>query len=149
MSVESQKRNMRAIYNLASKDLGYIYVDGEGGRPAGAKKEFHNKSKAFLRALGKDLGLCAMSVESNRGGIAVSGEIKLMGIWDDGNGLYFQLSEPISGAFMYRSIKHMEDYTGGLNQWLPMSMFKHADYEGLLGILSRLCERGGVVECAS
>lgn len=139
MSIQSQKKNMKIIYDLVSQDLGYIYGEREGG-PNGAKRQFHTKSATFLRALGKDLGFKSFTVKNNYAGIAVSGEITLMGMWDDGNGLYFQISQPVMGrkAFLYRHISHMKDYTGGPNQWLSCDMFANGEYEKLLVTLLTL-----------
>ena len=133
MSAQSQTRNMKAIYDLASQDLSHIHGDRECG-PSGAKKEFHAKSKAFLRALGKDLGFQEHKVTNNHGGIAVSGEITLMGMWGGANGLYFQISQalPPFNSFLYRSISHMNDFSGGMNQWLPCALFRAGDYDGLI-----------------
>ena len=133
MSVKSQQQNMKTIHNLVSQDLGYIHGERESG-PNGAKKQFLSKSAAFLRALGNDLGLKEFKVTTNPGGIAVSGEITLMGMWGDDNGLYFQINQPLQpfNAFLYRSIKNMKDYSGGHNQWLPCDMFAVGDYERLI-----------------
>ena len=137
MSIQSQKKNMQAIYDLVSQNLGYIYGEREGG-PNGAKKQFHTESAAFLRVLGKDLGFKEFNVTNNHGGIAVSGEITLMGMWSEGNGLYLQIFKPVTQwkKFMYRSISHMKDYIGGTNQRLPCWLFEDGDYEGLVNILS-------------
>lgn len=133
MSIQSQKKNMKEIHRLVSRDLGYIYGERESG-PNGAKKEFHTKSAAFLRALGKDLGFNEMKVYNNHGGIAVSGEITLMGMWGEENGLYLQISQAIGCRqdFLYRQISHMKDYRGGKNQWLAFDWFKTGDYESLI-----------------
>ena len=136
MSFKSQKGNMKAIFNLVSQDLGYIYGERESG-PNGAKKVFHTKSKAFLRALGKDLGFREFKVTNNYAGIAVSGEITLMGMWNDTDGLYLQLSQSVTHRqdFLYRSISHMKDYRGGQNQWLSSLLFAKGDYEELIETL--------------
>lgn len=143
MSVKTQQANMKAIHTLVSQDLGYIYGENESA-PNGAKKQFLSKSAAFLRALGNDLGFKEFKVTTNPGGIAVSGDVTLMGLWDNGKGLYFQLSQPIQpfSSFLYRSIKYMKDYSGGYNQWLPCGIFEIGDYEKLISILSEL--RGSV-----
>ncbi len=122
-----------------SQDLGYIYGDNEIG-PNGAKKQFHTKSAAFLRALGNDLGFKDFKVTNNYGGIAVSGEIILKGMWNDNNGLYLQLFQSVTNRreFLYRHITHMKDYTGSPNQWLPCEMFADAEYEKLVDTLLRL-----------
>lgn len=139
MSVKSQQQNMKTIYSLISQDLGYIYGERESG-PNGAKKEFHTKSAAFLRALGKDLGFNELKVYNNHGGIAVSGEITLMGIWGEENGLYLQIFQSVTGRqdFLYRHITHMKDYRGGRNQWLSCDLFKIGDYDELISTLSKL-----------
>ena len=139
MSIKSQQANMKTIHGLVSQNLSYVYGERESG-PNGAKKIFHTKSKAFLRALGNDLGFREFKVTSNYGGIAVSGEITLMGMWSENNGLYFQIFKSFTQRrdFMYRSIKHMKDYTGGPNQWIPCDMFEAGDYEKLIGIVSSL-----------
>lgn len=136
MSIKSQRQNMKAIHALVSRDLGYIHGERESG-PNGAKKQFHTKSAAFLRALGNHLGFKECKVTNNHGGIAVSGEITLMGMWNDGNGLYFQIFQSATHRreFLYRHISHMKDYSGGINQWLPCSMFMNGDYEGLIDTL--------------
>ena len=133
MSIKSQKKNMQNIHSLVSQDLGYIDGERECG-PNGAKKHFHTKSASFLRALGNDLGFKEFKVSNNHGGIAVSGEITLMGMWSDGNDLYFQLEQPIRpfNSFLYREIKHMKDFSGGTNQWLDCDMFRAGDYEKLI-----------------
>ena len=139
MSIKSQQQNMKTIHSLVSQDLGYIHGERESG-PNGAKKVFHTKSAAFLRTLGNDLGFKEFKVTNNHGGIAVSGEITLMGMWSDGNGLYFQLNQPFRpfNAFLYRSIKHMKDYSGGRNQWLDCDLFASGEYERLIDTVLEL-----------
>jgi len=139
MSLKSQQANMKAIYSLVSQNLSYIHGESETG-PNGAKKQFHTKSAAFLRALGRDLGLKEFTVSKNYGGIAESGEITLMGLWSEGNGVYFQLSQSVAGRndFLYRHIAHTEDYSGGSNQWLNCDLFKDGDNEAVLDTLLAL-----------
>lgn len=138
---------MKAIAGLLAQDLGYIYGERESG-PNGAKKEFHTKSAAFLRALAKDLEFKEFKVTNNHGGIAVSGEITLMGMWSEDNGLCFQLSQTFiqPPAFLYRHISHMKDYNGGRNQWLPVSLFANGDYENLIDLLSSLKKSDAVIK---
>ena len=141
MSIKSQQQNMKTIHNLVSQDLGYIYGERESG-PNGAKKTFLSKSAAFLRALGNDLGFAEFKVSTNPSGIACSGDVTLRGIWNDGNGLYFKIEQPIQpfDAFLYRTIKSMKDYNGGRNQWLGCELFAEANYERLINTLSELRE---------
>lgn len=130
---------MKAMHSLVSQDLGYIYGERESGQN-GEKKQFHSKSAAFLRALGNDLDFAEFKVTNNHGGIAVSGEITLMGMWSEGNGLYLQVSQSLTGrqAFLYRRIKHMKDYSGGTNQWLNCDLFASGEYERLITTLSKI-----------
>jgi len=139
MSIKSQKANMKTIFSLVSQELGFIYGERESG-PNGAKKQFHTKSATFLRALGNDLGLKEFKVSKNYGGIAVSGEITLMGMWDDGNGLYFQINQPLPplSSFVYRSINHIKDFSSGSNLWMDFDLFKNGDYETILDMLLAL-----------
>lgn len=139
MSMQSQKKNMKTIHGLVSQNLGYIFGERESG-PNGAKKQFHTKTASFLRAFGRDLGFQECKVTNNYGGIAVSGEITLMGMWREGNGLYLQLSQSAMGwqSFLYRQISHMKDYTGGRNQWLPTELFASEKYAELMDILLAL-----------
>ena len=147
MSIKSQQQNMKTIHSLVSQDLGYIYGERENG-PNGAKKTFLSKSAAFLRALGNDLGLKEFKVATNPGGIAVSGDVTLRGMWGEGNGLYFQLNQPIQpfNSFLYRSIKSMQDYSGGYNQWLPCDLFASGEYEKLIATLTELRAASTVTE---
>ena len=139
MSVKSQQQNMKTIHSLVSQDLSYIHGERESG-PNGTKKQFHTKSAAFLRALGNDLGFKEFKVTNNYAGIAVSGEITLMGMWSDGNGLYLQLFQSLTKRqeFLYRHITHIKDYSGGTNQWLSCDIFKAGDYETIIGIMLAL-----------
>ena len=146
MSLKSQQQNMKTIHGLVSRNLSYIHGERESG-PNGAKKIFHTRSKAFLRALGNDLGFTDFKVTNNYGGIAVSGEITLIGMWGEDNGLCLQLFQSVTlkQDFMYRTIKHMKDYTGGTNQWLPIELFAEGDYERLIDTVSALNMPKGVM----
>ncbi|MCR2049315.1 hypothetical protein NSB25_18790 [Acetatifactor muris] len=86
------------------------------------------------------MGFQDFKVTNNYGGIAVSGEITLMGMWSKGNGLYLQLFQSSMGrqSFLYRQISHMKDYTGERNQWLPADMFASGKYAELVDILLAL-----------
>ena len=86
MSFESQQKNMHRLAKLLENDLGYIWGEKESG-PNGDKKGFLRLGKVFLRALAEDLGLRDVKVTSNAGGIAVSGECSLYGMWENG-GIY-------------------------------------------------------------
>ena len=145
MSMQSQKKNMKTIHGLVSQNLGYIFGERESG-PNGAKKQFHTKSAAFLRALGKDLGFRECKVMNNYGGIAVSGEVTLMGMWSEGNGLYVQLSQHCCDrerVLLYRTVRHSKDYTGGRNLYLTRRDLAEMSYPDLLFLLAAVREEGG------
>jgi hypothetical protein len=110
---------------------------------AKAKKRFLNEGRSILRILAQELGLSKYEVKINKAGIAVSGDVTLIGVWDDGDnsrGIYISLSEPamyvghpfIFGreydpdecVFMYKSVQHMKDWSGGRNQWTGFNDFK-------------------------
>ncbi len=121
----------------------YIRGERECG-PNGAKKQFLNMGKVFLRALAKDLGLRDVSVSSSPGGIAVFGDCTLMGMWQT-NGLYVQMSQPCSGrenVVLYRAIRHSADYTGGRNLYLTRRNLAEMSYPDLLFTLAALREEG-------
>lgn len=87
------------------------------------KKIFATKSRSFLKLLAKELGLTEFKVTYNKAGIAVAGDPLLMGMWDENNGIYVSIDgDKFLGGTncMFRTIKHMKDYTGGGNQWLNL-----------------------------
>ncbi|MBI2124477.1 hypothetical protein HYT92_01670, partial [Candidatus Pacearchaeota archaeon] len=61
-------------------------------------------------------------ISFNPGGIAVSGDLRLMGMWDENLGVYISMNKDFPnapwGQVLYRAIKHMKDYAGGSNNWL-------------------------------
>ena len=141
MSHKSQEKNMRKLAGLLGRDLSYIWGERESG-PNGDKKVFLNTGKVFLRALAKDLGLRDVSVSSNAGGIAVSGECSLIGMWQS-NGLYVQLSQPCfdrENVLLYRSVRHSKDYSGGRNLYLTRRDLEEMTYLDLLFILAAVRE---------
>ncbi len=143
MSVKSQETNMRRLAGLLSQDLGYIGGERECG-PNGAKKTFLNLGKVFLRAAAKDLGLWDARITSNPGGIAVSGECTLIGMWDL-NGIYVQLSQTHTGGnyvLLYRPIRNIRDYPGGYNRYVTLDDLWRLSYSELLDIFRSL-RKGG------
>ena len=144
MSHKSQEKNMRRLAKLFSQDLSYIWGENESG-PNGAKKQFLNMGRTFLRALGKDLGLRDAEARSNPGGIAVSGDCSLIGMWA-GSGLYVQLSQPCfdrERVLLYRTVRHSKDYTGGRNLYLTRRDLAEMSYPDLLFLLAAVREEGG------
>lgn len=130
---QKQEILMRRLGELLSHNLGYIYGERESG-PNGEKKEFLDKGKRFLTQLGADLGFTEMKVNKNPAGIAVSGEVTLMGMWNEGNGLYVQLSEPAISDWcvLYRECRHLKDYGHGNNRFMGYGFLQEGDYAALL-----------------
>ena len=143
MSHKSQEKNMRRLAELLGQDLSYIWGENESG-PNGAKKQFLNAGKVFLRALAKDLGLHKVSVSSNAGGIGVSGDCILIGMWQT-SGLYVHLSQPCCDrerVLLYRTVRHSKDYTGGRNLYLTRRDLAEMSYPDLLFLLASVREEG-------
>lgn len=150
MSYKSQEVNMRRLSELLSQDLSYVFGDNESG-PNGAKKTFLHVGKTFLRALGKDLGLHDVKVYSNAGGIAVSGECWLYGLWDNG-GTCVCISQPVCGrenVMLYRTIRDLHDFKGSYNRYFHLHDLKMLSYETLLSNLASLKKEGRSYERAA
>lgn len=144
MSVKSQENNMRRLATLLGQDLGYIWGDRESG-PNGEKKTFLNLGKVFLRALAKDLGLRDAKVTSSPGGIAVSGDCSLIGMWEQG-GIYINISQTCGGkkyVLLYRTVRNLRDNAGGYNHWLSLDDLRELSYPALLDTFRALNKEGG------
>lgn len=143
MSYKSREKNMRRLAKLLGQDLSYIWGERESG-PNGAKKQFLSTGTAFLRALGKDLGLQDAKVSSEAAGIGESGDCTLMGMWQT-NGLYIGLSQfcgSRENVLLYRTIRHSKDYSGGYNNFLTLRDLAEMSYPDLLFLLAALREEG-------
>ena len=150
MSHKSQEKNMRRLAGLLGQDLGYIWGEKESG-PNGDKKVFLDTGKTFLRALSKDLELRDVKVSANPGGIAVSGECILIGMWEN-NGIRIQISQSCCGGdctVLYRAVRHSRDYTGGQNHWLTRNDLAEKSYAQLLEVFSALRAGGASYERAA
>lgn len=139
MKLSLQQKKMAEIHKLISQDLSYIYGERESG-PNGAKKEFLRTSAAFLRKLGNDLEFTEMKVNTNKAGIAVSGEVTLYGKWRDDNCVFFEITQntTLLNELLYREVKSLNDAVGGINKWLPLSIFMDMDYKRLCNVLLEL-----------
>jgi hypothetical protein len=86
------------------------------------KLAFHRAARTALKHLAVELGLESGSYDlrSNKGGIAVSGECVL-----HAEAVYIQANQSVMGidkGLLIRSCKGREDYTGGPNNFAPLSM---------------------------
>jgi hypothetical protein len=89
---------------------------------AEVKQRFHTAARARLRQLANTLGFRPNSFDlrSNRGGIAVSGEITLH--HDD---VYIQVCQPatrVDSGILIRTCQGRRDYTGGRNHFAPLRL---------------------------
>lgn len=92
-----------------------------------AKANFHKSAKQFLTRVRKDLNIDA-DIRSNKGGIAVSGEVTL-----HSDTLYLQFAQYFGGDIcLYRSCKSRKDFTGGQNHFFELQQFDQISYEDFL-----------------
>lgn len=95
-----------------SKDCAYDEIQ---------KKWFHTVARRRLRLLAEELDFRSQDfqIRSNQGGVAVSGEVTL-----HHERVYIQASQPACGGDMgilIRTCKNQRDYTGGQNNFLPLT----------------------------
>lgn len=89
---------------------------------ATAKRRWLNAARLACKSVAEDLGLKpgAFDVRTNKGGIAVPGEVIL-----HGESLYLCLGTSMPGGELIgfaRSCKGKQDYTGGVNRWISTRM---------------------------
>jgi hypothetical protein len=90
-----------------------------GWKEGSIKYEFHRLGKKVLKEVAAKMGLTdgSFDIRSNKGGIAVSGEITL-----HGEHIYIQLYQgSFFKKFVYRHCEGRKDYTGGINRWMDFS----------------------------
>jgi hypothetical protein len=102
-----------------------------------AKRLFHHHARRQLRLLADALGLApgVYDLRSNKGGIAVSGEITM-----HGDRLYVQASQPATGhdsGVLYRVCESRKDYTGGRNNFASLDLLN--DPEHLARLIRKAC----------
>lgn len=113
------KDHGQVLINIIKQDLGYN---------EDAKAIFHRSGMAFLKDLAQRLGYTKSDVDvhSNKGGIAVCGEITL-----HSDEVYVQLSQFYLSrghtAILVRTVKDRKDYTGGANHFLPSLALSNPD----------------------
>ena len=88
------------------------------------KRSFHATAQSRLRQLAiieLQLEPNSFDIRSNKGGIAVSGEITL-----HHDKVYVQVSQPFGGdgttGILIRTCKGQRDYTGGHNHFAPLAL---------------------------
>jgi hypothetical protein len=87
------------------------------------KDKWHRLGKKVCKQIADVLGLTpnTYDIRSNKGGIAVSGEVTL-----HAEHIYIQFAQSCVGGhqFMYRSCKGRKDYTGGTNRWMSFEQLR-------------------------
>ncbi|HUU87998.1 MAG TPA: hypothetical protein VMX17_09615 [Candidatus Glassbacteria bacterium] len=100
-----------------------------------AKDRFKERGLATMRKLAKHLKLKEFKASFNPGGIAVPGDLGLMGMFNDEVGIYIKISQGRGPECMFRTIKNMKDYSGGSNNWAQTEV----DFKRLPSLIHRLC----------
>jgi len=112
------------------------WMDGRSFEYNEANKAlFKTRGLAVMRKLAKQLKLREFKASFNAGGIAVAGDLHLMGMFNDETGIYISISNGRTPECMFRTIKHMKDYSGGSNNWARCEQ----DFERLPSLIHRLC----------
>lgn len=106
---------MATLQQLKNKSFSYNETN---------KDQLHRAGKKALKELAVKLNLPAggFEVRSNKGGIAVSGEVTL-----HSESLYVQISDSSSGRVLqvlFRTCKGMKDYSGGQNNYADIDRFE-------------------------
>ena len=90
------------------------------------KNQFHLTAMRRLRLVAKALGLepGQYDLRSNRGGMAVSGEVTL-----HSDHLYVQVSQPgcMGKGIMFRTCQGRKDYSGGRNRWADANSLNYPE----------------------
>lgn len=105
------------------------------------KDAFHKAAKKQLKKLAAEIGFGAGSydIRSNRGGIAVSGEI----ILHHGD-LYVQVDQSSMGtekSVMVRTCKNRKDYAGGNNHFAPLAWLNDSELHQLTAFCKQVLEQ--------
>lgn len=113
------EKQARKLADLANGTLnGYTIT------AASSKEAYLRTGRGLLRAVAKHYGMTEYKASINRAGMAVSGDITLIGMFPNRSGIYIHMSEPRFYAthqeptFYFRSVSHIGDCHGGRNQWM-------------------------------
>ncbi len=114
------------------KQLALIMLGPDEGRyNEPFKKRFKSIGTKAMKEFALLLDLEEIDIHFNPAGTACSGDLRLMGMWNDGVGIYVTMNKDFPnapwGQVLYRTIKHMQDYTGGPNNYFQFSMLQFPD----------------------
>jgi hypothetical protein len=100
------------------------------------KEQFKEMGLKAMRRLASALKLRELEASFNPGGIAVSGDLHLHGMFNDKIGIYITISQWGNKVnFLYRTVTGMKDYTGGQNNYFYIV---HSEKE-VVKEIHRLC----------
>jgi len=105
------------------------------------KEAFHKEARKQLKKLAAELGFApgTYDLRSNKGGIAVSGEITL-----HHEDLYVQVDQSFMGpakSVLVRTCNGRQDYTGGQNHFAPLSWLDDGQRERLVAFCNQVLEQ--------
>jgi hypothetical protein len=89
------------------------------------KKKFRQLGHAFLKSVRRRLEnkIEDCRISYNPGGIAVSGDHSLYAVFKNGKGACVFFNYDGIGSFVtFREIKHLKDYSGGMNRNRPLTI---------------------------
>ena len=121
MAAKDNTENLKKFHSFL---LDYRNIDGymNDGK---VKENFSKLGKKAFKELAVYLGLKEYTVSFNMGGPAVSGDLRLMGMFEPGKGIYITVNKDFdNGQVLYRSISNMKDYTGGGNNFFRSEQFE-------------------------
>lgn len=85
------------------------------------KEEFKKVGRSFLKRIAKDISFDSVDIHYNQAGIACSGDHTLIGMKGT-NGIYISFNtDGIKDGMLYRTAKHMKDWTGGTNHFVSLT----------------------------
>ena len=107
------------LASIISKELSYNEDN---------KNKFHRQAKRDLKEFASRIGLSSSDYDlrSNKGGIAVSGEVTL-----HADNIYIQISKPCYGKrneILFRTCNGRKDYTGNTNNFTSAMNLLEDDY---------------------
>ncbi|MCB9448662.1 MAG: DEAD/DEAH box helicase family protein [Flavobacteriales bacterium] len=119
---EKKTDNLKKLAAFLSKHT-TINASTDGGE---AKTTFGRLGKRAFKELAEYLELKEYDVHYNKSGDAGSGDLRVMGMYEPETGIYISFNKDgFHGEqnVLYRSIKHMKDYTGGSNHYFSEKEF--------------------------
>lgn len=92
------------------------------------KVTFQKISLSALKTLADKLGLKKTSISFEPSGIGTSGFATLRGMWSNNKGICVNIAQTVfSPHIMFRTIKHMNDYSAGVNHFIPNELINNED----------------------